>query len=118
MATQVGFQLESSLASKHLTDAIYIKGGYIVVATISERDALPKYTDSSDGIIVEGSLVYVQATDKQYLYNGTTWVEFDRGVLSVTAGTGLTGGTITSSGTIAVDENVVAMKSILPKVIR
>lgn len=29
--TYVGFQLASSLATKHLTDADFIKGGYLVV---------------------------------------------------------------------------------------
>ena len=80
MATQVGFQLESSLASKHMTDAEYIKGGYIVVETTAERDALPVYDGTTspvtDGIIVKGSLVYVAGTvNKSYRYNGTSWVE-------------------------------------------
>lgn len=80
MATQVGFQLESSLASKHMTDAEYIKGGYIVVETTAERDALPIYDDTTspvtDGIIVKGSLVYVAGTvNKSYRYDGTSWVE-------------------------------------------
>jgi len=75
MATQVGFQLESSLASKHLTDATYIKGGYLTVANITERNALPVYTETSDGIIVKGSLVYVQSEELFYQYNGTAWAD-------------------------------------------
>lgn len=89
MATQVGFQLESSLASKHMTDAEYIKGGYIVVETIAERDALPIYDGTAtpvvDGIIVKGSLVYVAGTvNKSYRYDGTAWVE-DSSLPSVTS---------------------------------
>lgn len=77
MATKLGFQLESSLASKHLIDAEYVKGGYIVVSTIAERDALPIAANDPDGqdhgVIVTGSLVYVAGNvNKTYRYNGTS----------------------------------------------
>lgn len=73
MATKVGFQLESSLASKHLTDAEFIKGSFIVVSTIAARDSLPVATDTTDGVIVKGSLCYCTADSKFYQYNGTSW---------------------------------------------
>ena len=75
MATKVGFQLESSLASKHLTDAIFIKGSYLVVATLAERDSLVVATDTIDGTIVKGSLCYCQEDSKLYQYNGDQWAE-------------------------------------------
>ena len=74
-ATKVGFQLESSLASKHLTDAIFIKGGYFVVASTVERDALKVVTATEDGTVVAGSLCYCQADGKFYQYTGTEWGE-------------------------------------------
>ena len=63
---KAGFQIGSSLASKHLIDAQYIKGSYMVVSTAAERDALPVATSESDGVVVDGSLVYVDAL-KKYL---------------------------------------------------
>lgn len=78
-ATKVGFQLASSLASKHLTDAEFIKGGYLVVSTVEERDALPIANNTTDGVIVEGSLCYCTADSKFYQYNGTNWAEKEFG---------------------------------------
>ena len=75
MATKVGFQLESSLASKHLTDAEFIKGGYLVVNSIAERDSLVVATESTDGTIIKGSLCYCTADEVFYQYNGTSWIE-------------------------------------------
>lgn len=79
MATQLGFSIESSLKSKHLTDAEFIKGGFIVVSTIAARDVLPIATDTADGVIVEGSLCYCTADSKFYQYNGTAWAEKEFG---------------------------------------
>jgi hypothetical protein len=70
MATKVGFQLESSLASKHLTDAVFIKGGYLVVSTLAERDSLVVATETIDGTIIKGSLCYCQEDSKLYQYDG------------------------------------------------
>lgn len=75
MATKVGFQLESSLKSNHLTDAKFIKGGYLVVSSTDEMNALVVATDTTDGTIVEGSLCYCQADYKFYQYNGSSWEE-------------------------------------------
>lgn len=82
--TSVGFQLASSLATKHLTDADFIKGGYLVVdsyQTLIKKDDQGLYenyipvNENSDGTIVKGSLCYCQAEDKFYQYNGSSWEE-------------------------------------------
>lgn len=54
--------------------------------------------------------IYMNTTDNvPYYWNGSQWNVFGSGtVSSITAGTGLTGGTITSSGTIAVSFGTVA----------
>lgn len=74
-ATKVGFQLASSLASKHLTDAEFIKGSYFVVDTVANRDAMTVATSTVDGTIVKGSLCFCQATNKYYVFNGSNWEE-------------------------------------------
>ena len=78
--TKVGFQLASSLASKHLTDAEYIKGGYFVVGTYANLAGYAAATASNDGTIVNGSLCYCQADGKFYQYklkaNSTTEYEW------------------------------------------
>lgn len=74
--TKVGFQLGSSLGSKHLTDAEYIKGGYFVVDTYNNLTS--KYTiatSTADGTIIEGSLCYCQEDSKFYQFDGTNWLE-------------------------------------------
>lgn len=76
---KVGFQLGSSLASKHLIDAQYIKGSYIVVNTLEERNALPVATVNSDGVILKGSLVYVINKEMLYIYNGSEYEELELG---------------------------------------
>lgn len=73
------YTYKSTLASGHFTDGKYIQGGYAVFATIAERDAAKVKTaddDDHDGVIVEGSFCFVQATDKFYYYTGSAWVEF------------------------------------------
>lgn len=85
MATKVGFQLESSLKSQHLTDAEFIKGGFLVIESLSKitpgsADYLPIADGTNDGVIVNGSLCYCQADSKFYQYNGTAWVEKEFGV--------------------------------------
>jgi hypothetical protein len=83
-ATKVGFQLASSLASQHLTDAEFIKGGYLVIDSLSKitpgsPDYLPVADGDNDGIIVEGSLCYCTVDSKFYQYNNGTWAEKDFG---------------------------------------
>lgn len=84
---KIGFQLGSSLASKHLLDSQYIKGSYMVVQTQVERDALPVATQNNDGVIIGGSLVYVTELNKLFIYDITgdtpAWTE-----LSLNGGSG------------------------------
>lgn len=77
MATKYGFTIESGLASNHLTDAHYVKGGYFVVKDIATRNDLIVANDTVDGTIVKGSLCYCQENDKFYIYNGIAWAEKD-----------------------------------------
>lgn len=83
-ATKVGFQLASSLASKHLTDAEFIKGGYLVIDSRSKitpgsLDYLPVADGDNDGIIVEGSFCYCTEDSKFYQYNNGAWAEKEFG---------------------------------------
>lgn len=57
-------------ADNVVVDSKYVKGGYITVANISERNAL---VNANTKNIVEGSLCYCQDDDKFYKYNGTSW---------------------------------------------
>lgn len=84
MATKLGFSIESSLASNHLTDAKYIKGGFFVVKDTATRDALVVATDTQDGTIEDGSFCFCKADRKFYQYDGREvdgvvkgWVEKD-----------------------------------------
>ena len=77
MATQLAFEIQAYGTHKHLLNSEYIKGGYAVYATETERNNQPVYPNvDNDGVIVEGSFCYVQATDKFYYYTGSTWTEF------------------------------------------
>ena len=69
--TNLAFTLGSALATGQLTDSQYVKGGYITVATKTLRNALPKAGTNTDGIIIKGSMVYVQEENKLYKYTGT-----------------------------------------------
>ena len=82
MATGFAFQIESMLATKHLLDADNIQGGFCTVDTIAQRDALPvvRYNPETgavteDGVIKQGSLVYVKADDTVYKWNGEEYVD-------------------------------------------
>ncbi len=88
MATKLGFSIESSLASKHLTDAKYIKGGFCVVDTIAERDALVVATETQDGTIVDGSECFCRDDRVRYVYDGINhkWVvKSDNALLAICA---------------------------------
>lgn len=77
MATQLAFEIQAYGTHKHLLNSEYIKGGYAVYATEAERDNQPVYPNvDNDGVIVEGSFCFVQATDKFYYYTGSAWTEF------------------------------------------
>lgn len=51
----------------------------------------------------EGQIIFRTDINAAQLYAGGSWQTIGLGTFSVTAGTGLSGGTITSSGTISVD---------------
>lgn len=51
-------------------DALYGKGGFRSVDTISERDAIPAERKT------KGMIVIVNADNKPYQWNGTAWVEW------------------------------------------
>jgi hypothetical protein len=55
-------------ADNIVVEGKYVKGGYVVVTDIEERNAL-KGTSGEN--IIEGSLCYCQADKKFYQYNGT-----------------------------------------------
>lgn len=86
--TEAAFRLKSILGSRHLTDAEFIKGGYMVFDTVANRDLAPPYTGddadgSKDGVILVGSFCYVQATGKFYYCSAidaanrtVTWTEY------------------------------------------
>lgn len=59
-------------ADNVVVDGKYVKGGFVVVSSTTERDALK---GSSGENIVNGSLCYCTGDSKFYQYNGTTWVE-------------------------------------------
>ena len=78
--TNLAFQLGSALSTKHLTDAQFVKGTYVVVKDLAERDALTFDDMGDDGVITKGSLVYVQSEDTTYRYGGAvsgapTWLK-------------------------------------------
>ena len=59
-------------ADNVVVDGRYVKGGYMVIDTYANLQAL-KTTD--DKTIIEGSLCYCQADGQFYQYNGATWIE-------------------------------------------
>lgn len=70
MALQLGIQLASSQTNNYLTDAKYVRGGYLIVEDITTIDE--RWYDTGDGgVIVEGSLCYDLATSKFYKYTGS-----------------------------------------------
>lgn len=54
-----------------VVDSRYVKGGYVVVETVSERNSLKGNGQN----IIKGSLCYVSETNKFYRYNGIVWTE-------------------------------------------
>lgn len=59
-------------ADNVVVESKYVKGSYVVVANIAERDSLKG--EAGENIVV-GSLCYCQADSTFYQYNGTDWVE-------------------------------------------
>lgn len=63
-------------ADNVVVDGKYVKGGFVVVASTTERDTL-KGTSGEN--IINGSLCYCTGDSKFYQYNGTKWVEKEFG---------------------------------------
>ena len=63
-------------ADSVVVDCKYVKGGFVVVSNIEERDALK---GSNGENIVNGSLCYCTADSKFYQYNGSSWQEKEFG---------------------------------------
>lgn len=70
----------------------YLKGGYLVVQTISERNTIPT------ALLKRGSLVKVNETKIVYEYDGVNWKKTGADILSI--GTGLV---LSSEGELSVD---------------
>ena len=72
MALQLGIQLASSQTNNYLTDAKYIRGGYLAVDDISAID--PRWYDKGEGgVIVKGTLCYDIKTQTFFNYDGKDW---------------------------------------------
>ncbi len=91
-----------------ILDIVSTTSGILIPrVTTAERDAI--------AAPVAGMQVYNTSTNKLNYHNGTSWQEISAAsgagtVTSIVAGPGLTGGTITTSGTIAVDVGTTASK--------
>ena len=72
MALTVNTQIIND-TDQHLLDAKNVKGTFVVVASTTERNALPAATT------VNGSLCYCTADSKFYQYNGSSWQEKEFG---------------------------------------
>ena len=72
MALELGIQLASSQTNNYLTDAKYIRGGYLAVEDISAID--PRWYDKGEGgVIVKGTLCYDIKTQTFFNYDGENW---------------------------------------------
>ncbi len=68
--------LTPALMTGYIAESKYIKGGYVVVKDIKERDdLLSTNLYESREAIVEGSLVYVVEENKSYRFIGGSWQE-------------------------------------------
>lgn len=74
MALQLGIQLASSQTNNYLTDAKYIRGGYLAVEDISAIDSR-WYDKGEGGVIVKGTLCYDIKTETFFNYDGANWQE-------------------------------------------
>jgi len=82
------------------------------IASTTSGLLIPRMTQAQRDAIASpsaGLQVYNTTTNQLNFYNGTIWTA-GQGVTSITAGTGLSGGTITTTGTISVDTGITANK--------
>jgi hypothetical protein len=84
-------------------------GGVVKVGPAQVSSAAPNSTPAGSSGNSVGEFWYDTGTSTLKIWNGTAWQSTGGPgtVTSITAGTGLTGGTITSSGTIALDTTAV-----------
>lgn len=62
-------KLEAGRIDGVLTESKYIKGTYIVVSTLNDRDSIPT------GVKIKGSKCYVSNLMAEYIWNGDSWEE-------------------------------------------
>lgn len=73
---------------------------------------MPRRTDTTFAPGAAGAVIYRTADNRLYIYNGTYWSGLFVSSVATNNGSGITGGTITSSGTIAADTtNVLSTKA-------
>lgn len=80
MAIRITDKLYSSTVEGVVADSSTIKGGYITVETITDRDSLNKNS------LINGQPVYVAGENKTYRWDGlnSTWIEDNALAVSVT----------------------------------
>lgn len=66
MALTINTKIKND-ADGYSLDAQQVKGTYVVVKDIAERDAIPAATK------ISGSVVYVSEENKEYRWNGEQW---------------------------------------------
>lgn len=102
------------------TGGVYYKdsaGAVVKVGPAQVSATAPNATPAGSSGNSKGEFWYDTSTSTLKVYDGTTWVSTGGGgggsgtVTSIVAGTGLTGGTITTSGTIALDTSGVTANS-------
>jgi phosphotransferase system HPr-like phosphotransfer protein len=102
---KIGIGTTSPAASASLDITSTNSGLLIPRMTTAQRDGIASPAN--------GLQVYNTTTSQLNFYNGSSWQALGvagAGISSLTAGAGLTGGTITTSGTIAVDTGTTANK--------
>lgn len=102
------------------TGGVYYKdsaGAVVKVGPAQVSATAPNVSPAGSSGNSKGEFWYDTSTSTLKIYDGTTWVSAGGGgggsgtVTSISAGTGLTGGTITTSGTIALDTSGVTANS-------
>ena len=100
------------------TGGVFYKGstgGVVKVGSAQVSAAAPNATPAGSAGNSVGEFWYDTGASALKIWDGTTWQSTGGGgsgtVTSITAGTGLTGGTITDSGTIALDTSGVSANS-------